>query len=211
MNKYLVLQHGKCRSEGTGKIKLFPLPKDVKIIFLTTAGRMMYYPYIKNYISGLPTHLNNSQRVYNKNGSFVPDLVLGSDYQFMAGHTWKYPISANKNIRKSNEGVVYTDPNIKRIVGSDALPTVKQFALKLRTTTLSRLVKKIGPGTYIVGSCRKIGSKGNRNTPDSGPNTNSRIHARILRSLDTHGGNLNKVIKDIPTLHNHVGFTISLK
>lgn len=200
--KYLVMQHGECRIENE-KLALFPLPPGVKVIFMTPPGRTTVYKYVEDFLNGKPTHFNLTRRIYDKPGtSFVPDLHLYHDFYRMAGHTWKYN-TINRNISSSNKNVMHVNENVKKILKNNS--TFKKFRLKLLHTTLSKVIKKLGPGTYIVASCRKIGTTGISNKPGT-QNNNARKEAMILRSLDNHGGNLNKVIKDVPNIQNHVKF-----
>ncbi len=212
MKRYLVVQHGKCRSsESNRKIKLFPLPPGVKIIFLTTGGRKMLLNNLQNYLRGDPTHVNNTRRVYNRPGSFFPDLTLGSDYHLMLGHTWRLPVPATSNIAnaRSRRKVVFTNVHIERLVKRPGvLPGVKRFDLQTLTkrTTLSRLIRRIGPGTYIVASCRPIEKTALRNTANIQNNNSNATNTRyrILRTLDKYGGNLNKLAQEIPNFQQHI-------
>lgn len=206
MQTYLVLQHGKCRIDNE-KLTLFPLPPGVKVIFLTPPGRKTISTYVKHLLNGKPTHFDLSKRVYNKPGvSFVPDLELSHDYVGLLGHTWKYN-TRTRNVTLSQNNLMYVNNNVRKIINSNKiLPAMKQFQLKLIHTRLSKLISRLGPGTYIVGSCRKIGKEGIPNRPGT-QNNNNRKEARILQSLDNHGGNLNKVIQEIPDLQNHIKFS----
>jgi len=201
---YLVAQHGECRSQGTGKIKVFPLPKGVKIMFVARPGHTTPYSALYNM---------KASSVYNGPGRFVPDLILGADYSLtkpLAGHTWRMPVRKNiENRFATGQSVSISNLRLSRkplykstehfMSSARYTPIYRKAMLKgFHFTTLSRLVEKLGRGTYVVASCRTIGEHGN-------------VRARITESINRHGGNLNKVLKEFPNLENRVSLVVPLR
>ncbi len=191
MKRYLVMQHGKCTVQLKQKIKLFDLPPGVRVIFLVRPAKTGVYSIIRNYIEGKPTHIK--PKVYSRMGALVPNLYLGHDYNVkapMIGHTWKYS-TKHRNITKSNKSVKYTSKSVKNIVRGTNLALVKSIRLKYTTTDLYSLIHKLGPGEYIVASCRRFHeqtNKTNRMNKPNQPNTVGNARYNILRKLNESGG-----------------------
>jgi hypothetical protein len=205
---YLVAQHGQCRSRETGKIKLFPLPNGVKIMFISQAGKATPYNALYNM---------KASSVYSRKGSFVPDLLLGADYsitQPVLGHTWKMNVPENKftgpgvsisNLQLTRQPLFKTT---EQLMSSSFTPRVKKILMKtLHHTTLSRVVAKLGAGTYVVASCR--GEPERRITRSVTRARNART--RVTGSINTHGGNLKKVLREFPNLNNRVSLVVPIR